>query len=87
MAKNLYCWYEYYWGAPVHKNVKGDELRFYTGHQHGVVPTDANWESCQPSLYANVGAVGRAKRPPVDPPSNDTILENAVKKTRSARGG
>ena len=79
-----YCWYQYDWGAPFSKKIKSSELNYATGHQHGVMPTDKQWESLQPSLYANVRAAGAAKRPAVAYPGDSTVLAAASKKTRSA---
>ena len=84
---NYYCWYQYYFAAPVSKTIKSDELRYATGHHHGVQPTAADWTSREPSLYANVRAAGAAKRPPVAYPGDATVLAGAEQKTRSARGG
>jgi len=83
---NYYCWLQYEWAAPVSKSVKGDELRFFTGHKHGVAPTAKQWESRRESLYANVRATGAAKRPPVDYPGDSVVLAAATQHTRSAHG-
>ena len=80
----FYCWYEYDWGAPVSKKIKSDQLNYATGHQHGVRPTDKQWESRLPSLYANVRAAGAAKRPPVAYPGDSTVFAGKREETKSA---
>jgi hypothetical protein len=80
---DYYCWYEYYFAAPVSKNVKGDELRFAQGHQHGVQPSAAQWQTREASLYANVQTAGDEKDAAY--PGDAAVLAAAVKKTRTAR--
>ena len=79
---DYYCWYEYYWGNPVDKNIKGDELRYYHGHKHGVRPTQQQWATCATSLYANVDVVAKEKDQTY--PGNAAVLQAATQKTRSA---
>ena len=78
---DYYCWYEYYWGAPVSKNIKSDERRYATGHVHGVQPKESDWAAIRPSLYTNVKAQAKTG---AAYPGDATVLSNATKKTRSA---
>ena len=49
-----YVWLEYYAGAPVSKNVKSSETKFYTGHQHGVRPSQNDIDGLESDLEARV---------------------------------
>lgn len=86
---DYYVWLEYYAAAPVSKNIKSDELKYASGHQHGVQPSQIQVNGLQPSLTANVSAAYAAynKAHPgavVAVPSNAAITTARTIKTRSA---
>jgi hypothetical protein len=83
-----YVWLEYYAAAPVSKNIKSDELKYYDGHHHGVQPSQVQVDSLQLSLIANVTTAYtkyNAQHPtaPVAVPSNATIAAGRTVNTRS----
>ncbi|MDX6914311.1 hypothetical protein R9X49_04260 [Pectobacterium carotovorum] len=74
-----YCWLVYY-DKNLSKQIKSDEVKYYTGHQHGVQPTDKDWRECRKTLLINVNAERRKKKLPELPSIPDSETE---KKTRS----
>lgn len=86
---SYYVWLEYYAAAPISRNVKSSELRYATGHQHGVQPTPAQRNGLRPSLRANVAgayATYNAMHPAaqVAAPAAAVIDGASVQRTRSA---
>ncbi|WP_256081533.1 hypothetical protein [Massilia sp. YIM B04103] len=86
---DYYVWIEYYAAAPVSRNVKSNELKYFTGHQHGVQPTQEQVDDLQSSLTNNVTTAYEdynAKNPAnlAAAPTNDAITQARVVKTRSA---
>ena len=85
-----YVWIEYYCASPVSKNVKSDELKYYDGHQHGVMPSQEQVNTLQPSLTANVEAAYEKyneSHPNAQQvaPTNAVIKNGRTVKTRSEK--
>jgi hypothetical protein len=83
-AMKYYAWIQYYAGPPVNKNVKSAELRYYTGHKHGVMPTQDEINSLQEDLEVCVQKA-YARIPGAVYPGDPTVLANREVKTRSAK--
>lgn len=86
---DYYVWIEYYAAAPVSRNVKSNELKYFTGHQHGVQPTQVQVDGLQSSLADNVTKAYEDYNDnhPANlatAPTNDAITQARVVKTRSA---
>ncbi|OYO29017.1 hypothetical protein [Janthinobacterium sp. PC23-8] len=86
---DYYVWLEYFAAAPVSKNVKSDELRYASGHKHGVQPSQIQVDGLQPSLttYVSAAYASYNKAHPaavVAVPTNTAITAARTIKTRSA---
>ncbi|NVE01787.1 hypothetical protein [Massilia sp. BJB1822] len=86
---DYYVWLEYYADAPVSRNVKSNELKYFTGHKHGAQPTQEQVDKLQSSLTDNVTEAYEDyndKHPanPATAPTDDAITQARVVKTRSA---
>lgn len=75
-----YVWLEYYLST-AGKNCKSSELKYYTGHQHGVMPSQAQVNSLQPSLQHAVQAAATDKG--VAYPGNAAVQQGRDVETRS----
>ena len=85
-----YVWIEYYCASPVSKNVKSDELKYHTGHEHGVQPLQTQVDSLQSSLTAAVqAAYAKYNKTPGNTaqtaPTNAAITLARAVKTRSEK--
>ena len=80
MAKDSYCWLSYY-DSDTLKTSKSDELKYADKHQHGVQPTEAQWDSLLPSLTQNVNKVRKEK----GFPDLELTVGQCDKNTRTAK--
>jgi hypothetical protein len=85
-TKDYFAWYTYdlqnAQGRYV-STVSTDELRYFRGHQHGVMPNDVQLATLQVALFN--AALQEATARGVAYPGNATVLGNARLRTRSAR--
>lgn len=60
-----YCWMQYY-DNETHKQTSSDEIKYADGHQHGVQPTQRDWDECLADLIVKVNDVReKAGLPPL----------------------
>lgn len=78
---SYYCWEQFY-DKDTHKQTSSDEIKYYQGHQHGVQPTQAQWDECLDDLVDKVNSI-RRQQGFQDLTKND-VSQGAEKKTRSA---
>lgn len=84
--KDYFAWYTYDLqdarGRYV-ATVRTDELRYFRGHQHGVMPNEVQLAGLQVALYNAVLQEATARSVPY--PGNATVLAGASLRTRSER--
>lgn len=76
---DYYVWARYYFAA-AHREVSSMEIRYATGHRHGVRPTEAQEAEVLDDLRQRVEEIARARGLPVP---TDVAAEAQIK-TRSA---
>lgn len=84
--KDYYAWYTYDLRGATGRyvaTVQTDELRYFRGHQHGVMPTDVQLAALQVALYNAVLQETTARG--IVYPGNPAVLARATLRTRSAR--
>lgn len=77
-----YVWLQYYLNPPG-RNVQGVEFRYFTGHQHGVQPSQRQVDDLQGDLEARVQAAAIQSGVPY--PGNDAVQNGRDVRTRSEK--
>lgn len=77
---NYYCWLQYY-DEDTKKQINSEHISFYDGHQHGVKPTQEDWNNCLDDLVSKVNQNRMASG--FSELSKESIWKSAEQKTRS----
>lgn len=78
---DYYCW-EQYFDSDTKKQTKSDEIRYAQGHDHGVQPTQQQWDDCLADLVVKVNNIRTQSG--LATLLSATISNGAERKTRSA---